>query len=189
MADLQAWHAQDVHLWQYADGTVRRAVNMRKRLYRMFAADMRKRYAKIAVEDCDWRKLARNKPADKNEFDPSKRYMRIASIGMLRQLLVQAGAVPNDGAYTTTTCHVCGSIEEWDAAKELRHRCERCGAEWDQDYNAAVNLKRMAELGGEKPDSGSRDTQSDGVPDVSANGVVYVGRWAKRKANRSQKGQ
>ena len=47
-------------------------------------------------------------------------------------------------AATTITCHACGAETRWDAARYLSHRCE-CGAIWDQDHNASVNILRAAE--------------------------------------------
>ena len=41
---------------------------------------------------------------------------------------------------TTHICHLCGSLEEFDAAEHLNHRCRSCGMVWDQDVNAARNL-------------------------------------------------
>ncbi|MDP2949729.1 MAG: zinc ribbon domain-containing protein, partial [Chloroflexota bacterium] len=53
--------------------------------------------------------------------------------------------------YTTQECSYCANREQFDARKEVRHRCSRCGGEWDQDENAARNLLkilRAVEVGG-----------------------------------------
>jgi transposase len=44
------------------------------------------------------------------------------------------------GAYSTSTCHACQTVENWDQSATVIHRCGNCGALWDQDQNAAINL-------------------------------------------------
>ena len=41
---------------------------------------------------------------------------------------------------TTQKCHNCGSIEKWDAAHDVWHRCKQCNSRWDQDHNSVRNL-------------------------------------------------
>jgi transposase len=45
---------------------------------------------------------------------------------------------------TTKACHVCGRVEEWNVAKKIVHTCI-CGATWDQDHNAAVQILRAGQ--------------------------------------------
>ena len=86
-------------------------------------------------------KYNKGQPGVAEESDHGARtYMRAASVGMLRSLLVQDGASPNDAKDTTSTCSLCGSLEEWDQATELVHKCSNCREEWDQDENAARNI-------------------------------------------------
>lgn len=183
---VRDWRSQDVHLWQWDVHQTKKCQRERLRLYRLFAARTRKRFAHVVVEDCDWRQIARKNAADDNQFDPSRWYMRIASIGKLRQLLVQDGALPQDSKDTTRTCNLCGSVEEWDQAKDLWHTCERCGAKWDQDENAAQNLLKLA-VASKTADCAARESQTSGRAEVASDGSAYVGRWAKRKAARSQR--
>lgn len=187
LGELEAWRVQDVHLWQWQAFNLRKAFRERLQFYREFAARARKSYARIFVEDCDWRKLAKKLAPDNNGFDQSKWAMKIASVGMLRDILKQAGAVMVETENTTKRCHVCGSIEEFDHAKELVHKCGGCGSSWDQDMNAGKNLiangdalaKSQEPLESDKGDGSSEVTDTDGR---------YVGRWEKRKKNRSKKG-
>ena len=212
---LCAWRARDVHLLQYADFNRAKAQRIRKGLYLQFAADLRKRYTMIVVEDCDWRMLGRKKKADDNTFDFPKRFMRIASVGMLRRLLKNDGAEMSESKDTTKKCHLCGSIEEWDHAKDLIHTCKN-GHAWDQDYNAAMNLLAVAILlladrrrergdgesgepaklpdgplpQGDAPgaaNDAARDTEEQPGKGVAVEAEEYVGRWERRKRNRSQK--
>lgn len=172
---LKAWREQDAHLQQWQIANDMKAQRSRLDLYRCFVSRVRQRYAKIIVEDCDWREMARKKPVDSNESaNGSTAYMRIASVGKLRELLKNDGAVMVSAKNTTRTCHLCGSIEEWDAGKDLVHTCSVCSVPWDQDYNAGCNLLASGENDAE---------QSPGDPEAP---TKYVGRWAKRKAAREQ---
>ena len=199
-----AWRAQDTHLWQWEFCNRRKAERIRKALYRQFAARLRQRYATIVVEDCDWRQLARKADADSNEQDRSRKYMRIASIGMLRQLLVADGAIPSDAKDTTRTCNVCGVVEDWDQAAELEHTCAN-GHTWDQDHNAALNLLARAKVlktaagqgvaqvaagHGEADGLGagaSRGAEGQNGTAHAANGNGHSNRWKRRKEDRSRR--
>jgi transposase len=79
----------------------------------------------------------------------------IAAPGILRNVIENACrrsgvAVQRIKAKNTTVaCHACGRVEEWNVAKQIVHKCT-CGAIWDQDYNAAVQILRAgkAQTGG-----------------------------------------
>ena len=187
LAELQAWHDQEAHLWQWQIANQRNARRVRMDLYRNFAAMIRTSYARVAVEDCDWRQLARKPgPAEESQHGATT-YMRMASVGLLRSLLKQDGAVMVDAKNTTKTCSQCGSIEEWDQATELTHKCERCGVDMDQDESAARNLLARAKIQREDAIASSRESDNDNGKDVAADAPKAGGKWARRKANRSQK--
>jgi hypothetical protein len=174
------WRAQEGHLLQFEVFNRLQGENRRLQLFRIFVSDIRKRYATIGVEDCDWTTLARKPKVEDNKFDPSKRNMKIASIGKLRELFIQAGAKAYESEDTTAKCHRCGSLEEWDQAKELWHTCSQCSTPWDQDYNAAANLLKMAQEA--KAAARTAPTADGGEP-----AKKYVGRWAKLRAERLAK--
>src|SRR4029077_7297329 len=53
----------------------------------------------------------------------------------------------------TRQCHACLAIEVWDHSLAREHTCSVCGALWDQDANAGLNLIRRwqgGETGGGK---------------------------------------
>jgi hypothetical protein len=150
---LQAWQERDVHLWQYERALQLKAKRLRRDLYRKFAARTRRRYTGIAIEDCDWRKLAARVKAERDDQPANQTarwQMRLASVGMLRDCLVSQGAIPSKTEDTTRICHACGTLNDWDREIELEHICDECGALWDQDENAARNLLALAEPS-EKP--------------------------------------
>ena len=204
---LSHWQARDAHLWQYERHNLIKALAQRRHLYRTFAAQVRERYRTITVEDCDWRKLARLPEAGSNEAvnATARRNQRIAAVGMLRQCLVAAGAVPNRTENTTRECCRCGHINDWPDRLELVHTCANCGEAMDQDENAAWVLLARGRVADSSGGNGSAQTavgESDAansaggaarVPeamagqDVAPCAVVGRGRWARRKLARSQR--
>lgn len=186
VAAVQAWREQDTHLWQWQSACERQFRDRRKALYRQFAAKIRKSYHTVVVEECDWSKLARKAAPTDNTVDLTKWYMRAASIGMLRTLLVNDGAIKSDAKDTTKKCHACGSIEEFDHVKELVHTCSQCSLPWDQDYNAAMNLLARAKVVDQTPGT-ARGAEEEAAVAVAASGSEYVGRFARRKLDRSRK--
>jgi len=115
-------------------------------IYRTFAKRVLHDAQRLILEDFDLRPFSR-KSTEAETDDGFLRSIRfIAAPSELRQALLnycgrEGVAVEKmPSAHTTKECHACGYIGEWDAAESLMHRCERCGALWDQDYNACANL-------------------------------------------------
>src|SRR3990172_233834 len=141
------WRRDDLPLWQEEGNLRDKALRDRREVYRRFAAATVARYAEIVIEDFDLSQVAVVKGMVPDERLPEvARWQRfIAGTYQLRLVLVNAAKregvavtkVPS--AYTTAICSACGSLEKWNHA-ELRHRCDGCGVEWDQDSNASVNL-------------------------------------------------
>lgn len=181
---LSRWRQSDAHLWQWQAANMQKALRIRADLYRCFAARVHALYGTIAVEDCDWRELARN-PSVGDNMTPvaAKAYARIASVGFLRDLLVRRGALQVPAENTTKRCHVCGSIEEWDQAAELAHTCVN-NHTWDQDANAAINL---LELGKNPPPPPPPDPNKPPKPPKAPRDAEQGGRWRRRKAAKKAK--
>ena len=76
---------------------------------------------------------------------------------------------------------MCGVVNRWDQAAEIRHTCDACAATWDQDENAAQNiLVRGCERFPGAPDpAGARNEE---VPMVSK-----TSRFAKAKAAKAER--
>lgn len=186
MDELQAWRAHDVHLWQWQVDGERKAQRQRLDLYRVFAHRVSQRYGSIFVEDFDLRAIQRDRKPDDNTADAgAKEYMRTACLSTLIGLLKQKKAVEVEPANTTKRCHACGSIEEWDHARDLWHTCENCKLPWDQDYNGAKNILASGLSLPKTPEplAGNGDDTGEGVTTIAP---AYVGRWKKRKDARSQ---
>ncbi len=146
------WRKQDRHLFDWERAQHEKAVRWRNDLYRKFVADMRKRYRIAAVEATDWRDLTETPEVE--EGDPAAiavcRQRFIASPGRLAALIAEgfAGRLSRcNPANTTQTCHQCGMMDAFDAARELVRTCRRCGHTEDQDWRAAYNL--LAASGGD----------------------------------------
>jgi len=144
---LLAWRSRHVHLWTWAVNLRDQLTRKRRELFRRFVAALVKEYGTIFLEQFDLRWFSRIAPAEAEGVAVGAKYRVIAAPGIFRQVLDntcrRAGVrvVRIKARNTTKICHVCGRIEEWNIAKELIHRCG-CGAAWDQDYNAAVQILR-----------------------------------------------
>ena len=156
---LEAWWWTDRHLWAAeAEGRLQ-GLRRRKNIYRVFAAKLATKYDALVLERFDLRKIARREPTSEetgekdNKTALSNRHL--VAVSELRAAILGAAqargreVVAVDAADTTHICHVCGLVGEFDAAEHVRHTCE-CGAEWDQDENAAsVLLARWRERPGD----------------------------------------
>ncbi|MFH0902119.1 MAG: zinc ribbon domain-containing protein [Pseudomonadota bacterium] len=150
---LEAWRKQDRHLWEWQSHEVQKAILRRREQYRVWARGIVRQSSLIAIEDFDLRQMARQTPPEEpGKYDDLARAQRIVTApSTARQALEQAAAsagvpvikVPCPG--TTYICRECGCACEWDQAREIRHTCEGCGREWDQDENAATNILRAGQ--------------------------------------------
>ncbi len=141
---LLAWQLHDRHLYEMQEGTRRRACARRDHILREFVAMIRRRYRTIVVEDVNWRdEILRRKPAEKDDSIGIERlYHRMAAPGRLIQWLAESTTEVErmDPENTTKFHHDCGNLCVFDAAANLKHTCEWCGVEFDQDRNSARNL-------------------------------------------------
>jgi hypothetical protein len=187
-AALTAWRERDVHLEQYELMLLRRAERGRQGLYRRVAADLRKRYRFVYVDDTDYRTVKRRPAADSNEAvnETAKRNAQVAAPGRLRSLICQSGGIAVEAANITQTCHLCKHVNVWDSASGIMQTCDGCGEQLDQDENAAHNLLASGSVVDETPGTarGPDDGAGDGDTAVEP---AKGGKWARRKANRSRK--
>lgn len=189
---LTAWRRYDVDTEEQELQVSANLRRWRLAIYRNFAAAVRRRYRVVGMDDTDYQELKRRPAAERNEAinETARFHSGIAAPGLLRQLLVRKGGLELEAFDITRTCHGCRSIESWDQASEVEHTCSSCGIRWDQDVNAATNLLRMVrDASGEvtTPDSGpARGTEVQPSSRVVENPSQSGGKWAKRKANRSQ---
>lgn len=147
----EAWRKQDKHLYEWEANLRDQVIRRRREIYRVFAATIARSYGFIILEDFDLRQIARYAaPEEGTDGNPNSRYARtMAAVSVLRECIEQACAstgaqvVKVPSPYTTRQCHVCGAVDNFDAASWVVHTCSVCGTIWDQDYNAASNLLRQ----------------------------------------------
>lgn len=182
--EVEAWRYRALHLYQYRKHEEAKAIRRRQALYLQTLAKLRQEYQTLVFEDVNWREMA-EKVASKfapfsNDYEASRRMMRIAAIGFLKARAMQDGAILVNPAYGTKQCYVCGTINEFDAEKNLCHKCVKCGTTWDQDHNACINYredgrKKLAEAA--KEAAAAEEKKS------------YKGKWQRRKEEKAKKSQ
>lgn len=186
-AALVAWRAREDHLETYEVMNRARAERKRRLFYRELANCLRRQYATVLVDDSDYRQLGRLPRAESNEVvNATARFnARRAAVGLLRQTLVAAGAIESPAENITRTCHACCQVFAADRSAEIVHACPGCGLSCDQDENAACNLLARATVMAQNAASARVLEGVDDKEDVAV-ASQPAGRWARRKANRSQ---
>lgn len=150
---LEFWRRKEAHLYQMSSDIREAALRQRKDLYRKWAYRLRGRYAKLVVGKVSYKGLA-EKPSTEEEGEAQEpRHQRtLAAPSTLQGALSAAFAgdlSTRPAVNITRRCHVCHRLCRWDQALELEHTCEHCGAHWDQDQNAALNLLATPPASGE----------------------------------------
>lgn len=142
--------------------------NWRKNHYYCLVRDLKAMgYTTAVIENIHWPEFYQRPDAadDSPVLRGPRKYMRIAVPGLLHRIISSKfdSCLRVSPEYTTLACHACGRVDEfWDPATELTHTCRHCQAEWDQDYNAGVNLVSLAvaEAAGPVPEG----DEADGPP-------------------------
>lgn len=139
---LEAWRKEDKHHYEHEANLRDRLLGWRREIYRVLAARLRERYGTVYLKDFDLRLAARPMPGHEVELPAVRRARHLAGISQLRQALHDSGmtVVTVRAEHSTRACSWCGTVDEFDTARELRHTCSGCGREWDQDENAARNI-------------------------------------------------
>ena len=147
--ELEVWRSKDRRLYRSEANLRERRLGHRRQEYELFAVGLARRYAVIVMADFDVRGLmSQMAPEDgmPGEGRDQRRTLRVAAPGTLRLAIRNAAqkygaaVVIVDSTYSTTSCHACGVVDDWDSRREIEHTCAHCGTSWDQDYNACMNL-------------------------------------------------
>ena len=135
--ELEKWRKHHFHLLRYKRGLADKLIRIRREIYRKFVSDLTKKYSICRIEDFDLRQVT-----TKDQPHELVKWQRTAAgISSLRLMLSQRLTTQKLSAKNTTQkCHNCGSIEKWDAAHDVWHRCKQCNSRWDQDHNSVRNL-------------------------------------------------
>lgn len=144
---LTEWWKQHRHLYDWETCERDRVLNARANSYRNLAATLASRYAIVVVEDMDLSEVAKHpEPEDAKKKPPASGSRVIAAPSEFRNALLSTASlrgcsvVKVDPTNTSKKCHLCGGVRRWENPGELVHTCSSCGATWDRDYNAAINL-------------------------------------------------
>ncbi len=126
----------------------RKAVGHRKKFYEKLAKDLYSEYETVVFPELDLAVLSRKERAE--ELPDKARYQRtIAGLSVLRNCLEWKAEKTGSKFYTAKFenknkfCYKCGAKIKPDLRKQFRE-CPHCGAEWDVDENAAINIFREA---------------------------------------------
>lgn len=139
---MASWRLRELHLWRYEAHRRDRLGAQRRERYRVFAADMRRRYRTARIEELDFRDFhALPQPEEPPPDEIVRRHTRSAALSVLVGVLSDSMAAIErvDPRYTTMRCVRCGHVEDFDRRK-LEKLCPACGHAEDQDRGAAVNI-------------------------------------------------
>jgi transposase len=153
VAALEAWRVQDRHLGEWVAQARDQMTRRRREVYRTVASRLAAAYGTVIVEKFELPRLGRE-PSRETEADyqqdAGRALARMAAPGGLRHALTQAavregGRVLTVPAEGTTRVHApCDTWLEADFAASRSVWCDGCGTMFDQDFNAAENLLRLA---------------------------------------------
>jgi hypothetical protein len=176
------WRKRYLHLanwWRNLEDQTRLR---RREQDRIFAAGVARKYGELLIEDFDLREVAQDPAPESSEVKTaSSGYRQKVSPSIFRSTLLNASqregvkVMKLQAGNTTRKCHTCGNLEQWDQREDLIHRCGRCDALWDQDYNAAMNLLRSEHASGSAPptqDQGDSSGETEAIPDRSQTGFT-----------------
>ncbi len=148
IASLEYWLRRENHLYDWEANLRDQVLRRRREVYRIFAANLTRKYDTVVLEDFDLRKAAEKPspehgtagvlPADKQRFIASVSELRLAIKNACSRDGVEVISV--DAKNTTIECAQCGHSEKWDSAAQIWHTCPACGKLYDQDENACLNL-------------------------------------------------
>lgn len=148
---LEAWERHDRHLLVWLQQEERRARARRTEEYYKLAHQWASGYRMIVVET-GLGNLGRKPGPEYSDLGGAtrRRNKAVAAPGQLLSILkrvcpkygTKLVQVPPAG--TSQNCHVCGNASGLGA--EVQHTCVSCGAQWDRDYNACMNLLARARM-------------------------------------------
>ncbi len=146
VAFIEKYLKRDLHLWQWEFNLRDKIQRRRRELYRIFAAELVKRYSTVFLEKFDLRRVEEESEYGTQGALLSNYHRTIASVSILRNVI--NSTFSRRGKYilqieaknTTMKCHKCGQVEKFDSKRQIFHTCSACDAVWDQDHNAAINI-------------------------------------------------
>lgn len=153
---LKQWRDEDKRLVDRVSWLRRKMRDHKQWFFYNVAHDFCKRFDTVVLEGMKMNlaKMARKKPTKSKESLPEAAsfYRHLAGVGAFRQTVKYVAGkrgiciIEEDPKHTTMKCNQCGHINRPKAKsrQKLVWTCTNCKAEWDQDHNAAINLRKSA---------------------------------------------
>lgn len=138
--NAEHWARRDRHLYQWERDEYTHAMRSRRAVYLTWAQELARSYAVVRIETFNFTSVISR--LDGEPKIAASHYRFLAAPSYLRLSVQQVfgdAVVVLPKAKHTVTCSSCFEECCWDKKKELRHTCEYCGVEWDQDQNNAKN--------------------------------------------------
>ncbi len=159
---LELWRRKHIHLHDWKNQTMDRAMRSRREIYRVLASRLSREYETLLIEDFDLRDVAEDvlPEEESGKIRGVGMNRTIASTSVLRSCLMQAfaGRHRKYPAFGNTAFHAgCGGpmVGEVD---NVTMTCTVCGRTDDRDRNNCLNQLDTARGSSRKPQAGrSRD--------------------------------
>lgn len=142
------YFTKENHLYQWQTFEKNKAISYIEEKYRKFACNLAEQYDKITIENFDMARLKqKSRPEDNKQLGNKARHMGyITAPAKFWKALYLVS--PKRGCeiieipsyHTSKDCNQCGFTQQ-NLNSKLKYNCESCGAEWDRDKNAALNIK------------------------------------------------
>jgi len=181
---LDVWRRQWRHLEEWRAREQQRVLEVRDQHYRSIALRLARDYDTIVINGANLavtrkRKSAKQAAPDLVMVEDRKRSQAFdAAPGSLREEIVKAakkyGRTVVPVAFDSMTCHGCGVTCEYDRARHLRHTCEHCGTDWDQDENACRLALRERQGGAPNTGGARKPGKSPGLIEKSRDGSLQA---------------
>lgn len=174
------WWKQHRHLMDWSCALDEKARRSRREHWRREAKRLCAKYKVIHMEAVDIRTLARSQIGGDARVEAAPGEF----LAMLRVEAAKAYTVLNMKKSTNTTriCHACGFLNpnasEDKARQKLVVKCQDCGEEYDQDYNAAQVLETWADCEACK---GKTKEERDVCEVCQGKAKVFVGNATKTR--------
>ena len=189
LPSLWGWRKKWMHLEDWNIHNRCNALNIRDDFYNKTAVRLTMAKKTLFIEDFKKKRVVeRPQPEEETTGSQIAREHRMwAAISMLQLALKQNGVKYHcavgfvKAKNNTQRCSFCGTLNDFNAAKELVHTCTECGKTWDQDGNNVVNIEKRVASGQVVPLVMPEDVSvKSGTSDNPIGGVIRTDRDARR---------
>lgn len=151
-AALEAWRYHDHHLWQWESSQRTKTLRRRREVYRVFAADLSRKYKTLIIDNTKLDELAKKKSTEEpGDVQAARSNRHKLAVSELRTCLVNAfkgrggEVILGESTGISTTCPVCGTCDALHR-DTAQHRCTclSCTYSWSMDKTALVNSMKFA---------------------------------------------